>query len=108
MPIPTGGTMLRYRLSECGEGFRLIRGQVSSYTRDKCEMCEFGKLALGVADYDPIHASNGRLDSCVECKELTGVECQGGQTLLQGRVGCHCVALMHGTLVRTQRLRVRV
>ena len=37
-PIPTGGTMLRYRLSECEAGFRLIRGQASSYTRDKCEM----------------------------------------------------------------------
>ena len=101
-PIPTGGTMLRYRLSECGEGFRLIRGQASSYTRDKCEICEFGKLALGAAEYDPIHASYGRLDSCIECKELTGVECQGGRTLatlLPGRVGKCCVALMHGTLV---------
>ena len=107
-PIPTGGTMMRYRLSECGEGFRLIRGQASSYTRDKCEICEFGKLALGAADYDPIHASHGRLDSCVECKELTGVECQGGRTLLPGRVGKCCVALMHGTLVQTQRLSVRV
>ena len=106
-PIHTGGTMMRYRLSECGEGFRLIRGQASSYTQDKCEICEFGRLALGAADYDPIHASHGRLDSCVECKELTGVECQGGRTLLPGRVGKCCVALMHVTLVQTQRLRVR-
>ena len=65
VPIPTGGTMLRYRLSECEAGFRLIRGQASSYTRDKCEMCEFGKLALGRASFDPLHASYGRLDTFV-------------------------------------------
>jgi len=69
--------MLRHGLSECEAGFKLIRGQASSYTRDKCEMCELGKLALGRASFDPVHASYGRLDTCVDCKELAGVECQG-------------------------------
>jgi hypothetical protein len=100
VPIPTGGAMLRYRLSECEAGFRLIRGQASSYTRDKCEMCEFGKLALGRASFDPLHASYGRLDTCVECKELAGVECQGGVR------ACACVhATRSAPSVRMQRVR---
>ena len=77
--------MLRHGLSECEAGFKLIRGQASSYTRDKCEMCELGKLALGRASFDPVHASYGRLDTCVDCKELAGVECQGGV------LACACV-----------------
>jgi len=40
--VLTGGEMLRYRLRGCDEGYKLILRQASSYTRDKCEMCEFG------------------------------------------------------------------
>jgi hypothetical protein len=80
-PVLTGGEMLRYRLTGCPEGYKLIRRQANSYTRDKCEMCEFGKLALGHAVYDPVHAEAGRLDTCIECKELVGVECLGGMEI---------------------------
>ena len=74
--LPTGGVMLRFRLSECEEGFKLIRGQTNAYTRDKCEECGFGKLALGQAIYAPLHSS--RIDHCLECEDLTGVLCKGG------------------------------
>ena len=77
----TDGRMLRYRLSSCDAGYKLIRSEASSYTRDKCEKCEFGKLALSQAFYHPIHAEAGRLDTCVECKELVGIECQGGMKI---------------------------
>ena len=76
MSVVTGGEMLRYRLSECPEGHTLTRGQGSAYTRDECNVCEFGKLALGPAIYSDTHAS--RIDTCVECKQLTGVVCRGG------------------------------
>jgi len=71
--------MLRFRLSECEEGFKLIRGDTNAYTRDTCEVCEFGKLALGQAVYAPLHES--RLDQCIECQDLTGVLCKGGMQI---------------------------
>ena len=75
--IPSGGEMLRYRLSTCEEGYSLIRGQIDSYTRDKCDMCEVGKLALGQAMYEPVHEQ--RISSCLDCNQLTGVVCLGGK-----------------------------
>jgi len=74
--LPTGAVMLRFRLSECEEGFKLIRGQINTYTRDKCEECEFGKLALGQAIHAPMHSS--RIEECLECQDLIGVLCKGG------------------------------
>jgi len=74
--LSTGAVMIRFRLSECEEGFKLIRGQINAYTRDKCEECAFGKLALGQAIYAPEHSS--RIQECLECQDLTGVLCKGG------------------------------
>jgi len=71
--------MLRFRLSECEEGFKLVRGDTNAYTRDTCEVCEFGKLALGQAVYVPLHES--RLDQCFECQGLTGILCKGGMQI---------------------------
>ena len=74
--LQTGGEMLRYRVAECSEGHKLIRGTDSSYTRDQCDACEYGKFALGKAIYDPFHEK--RNEQCFDCTEITGLQCKGG------------------------------
>ena len=77
--LPLGGQMLRMRIRVCQEGYKLLRGSSGSYTRDQCEICEYGKMALGEAVYDPAHKA--RLEQCFECETLTGVVCQGGMLI---------------------------
>lgn len=74
--LQTGGEMLRYRVAECTEGHKLIRGKDSSYTRDQCDACEYGKFALGKAIYNPFHEK--RNEQCFDCTEITGLQCKGG------------------------------
>ena len=77
--LPLGGEMLRYRLSQCQQGYKLLRESSGSYTRDHCEVCEYGKMALGRALYDPAHEE--RVKQCFGCETLTGVVCKGGMQI---------------------------
>lgn len=95
--LPLGGEMLRYRVSQCQEGYKLLReGSSGSYTRDQCQVCEYGKMALGRAEYDPAHEA--RIQQCFGCETLTGVVCKGGSSMLK------TWACMH---TRTQSTRAR-
>ena len=74
-------------------------GGVEGDGGDRVGLGELGKRGMGRARWDPRHAAFGRLETWVECKELAGVECQGGVR------GCACVhATRIAPSVRMQRV----